>query len=74
VVDPSGTGVWVQSKFNLNGFLGQRRIRIRWIAATGRPAATRSTARTNVFDDGWWLDNIDHHRRRSLAVADFSRT
>jgi len=33
-VDPAdGTGVWVQTKFNLAGFLGQR-IRIRWIAQT----------------------------------------
>ncbi|HEV8702312.1 MAG TPA: thrombospondin type 3 repeat-containing protein, partial [Candidatus Polarisedimenticolia bacterium] len=64
VVDPSGVGVWVQTKFNLAGVLGQR-IRVRWIGSTwmfddtaesyyemGLPWATTDS------DDGWWLDNI----------------
>jgi hypothetical protein len=64
VVDPVGRGVWVQTRFDLHGFVGQR-IRIRWIAETwnfgfgaesyyqegGTWAATQQ-------DDGWWLDDI----------------
>ncbi|HZN02327.1 MAG TPA: thrombospondin type 3 repeat-containing protein, partial [Candidatus Polarisedimenticolia bacterium] len=30
-VDPSGVGVWVQTRFHLDGYLG-RRVRVRWIA------------------------------------------
>jgi hypothetical protein len=63
-LDPTGEGVWVETKFNLAAFLGQR-VRIRWIANSwvfdfstssyfeyggGFAATTR--------DDGWYLDNI----------------
>jgi hypothetical protein len=63
VVDPSGLGVWVQSKFNLAGFLGQR-IRVRWVAGTWmfQPADSYYEMgggwATTQNDDGWWLDNI----------------
>ncbi|HXU13194.1 MAG TPA: hypothetical protein VN898_14665, partial [Candidatus Binatia bacterium] len=64
VVDPSGLGVWVQTKFNLAGFLGQR-IRVRWIGTTWMFDSTAESyyqigggwASTDQ-DDGWWLDNI----------------
>jgi len=60
-----GTGNWVQSKFDLHPYLGQR-VRIRWIAeswefdATGESyeqgvAASWSQSRN---DDGWWIDDI----------------
>jgi hypothetical protein len=63
-VDPSGIGVWVQTKFNLSGFLGQR-IRIRWIAETWNFANGESSYfevgpgwDNTTQDDGWWLDDI----------------
>jgi hypothetical protein len=63
VVDPSGLGVWIQSKFNLAGFLGQR-IQIRWIGETWTWIDTTvgdyyapGWADTRT-EDGWWLDNI----------------
>jgi hypothetical protein len=63
-VDPSGVGVWVRTKFNLAGYLGQR-IRIRWIAETWNfGAGTESyyelggTWAATTGDDGWWLDDI----------------
>ncbi|HZN03238.1 MAG TPA: thrombospondin type 3 repeat-containing protein [Candidatus Polarisedimenticolia bacterium] len=63
-VDATGVGVWVQTKFNLSGYVGQR-VRLRWIAESwtfdenssnyfeigGTWAATQQ-------DDGWWLDDI----------------
>ena len=63
-VDPSGIGVWVETKFNLAGYLGQR-VRIRWIAETWNFGAGTETyfevggtwAATQQ-DDGWWLDDI----------------
>jgi len=60
VVEPSGKGVWVQSKFNLDGFLGQR-IRIRWIAASwGKDCSSYFECGTSAPGvAGWWLDNID---------------
>jgi hypothetical protein len=64
-LDPTGIGVWVQSKFNLSGFLGQR-IRIRWIAETWNFANAESSYYeigagwdTTSQDDGWWLDDIE---------------
>ncbi|MBI1951026.1 MAG: thrombospondin type 3 repeat-containing protein, partial [Acidobacteria bacterium] len=64
VVDPSGIGVWVQTKFNLAGFLGQR-IRVRWIGTSWMFDATSESYfevgggwATTTADDGWWLDNI----------------
>jgi len=65
VVDPGGTGVWVQSKFDLASFLGQR-IRIRWIANTWSLDNHSSSYwefgpgwSDTPHDDGWWLDDID---------------
>ena len=64
-VDPSGTGVWVQTRFHLDGYMGQR-IRIRWIAETwsfgGGDIVTYYQEfngwDTNTNDDGWWIDDI----------------
>ncbi|HZN03023.1 MAG TPA: thrombospondin type 3 repeat-containing protein, partial [Candidatus Polarisedimenticolia bacterium] len=64
VVDPSGTGVWVQTRFRLDSYLGQR-IRIRWIAETWAFDETSSAYyplggiwAATMEDDGWWLDDI----------------
>jgi hypothetical protein len=64
VVDPSGIGVWAQTRFNLAGFLGQR-IRVRWIGTTWMFDATSNSYyevgglwAAAQEDDGWWLDNI----------------
>jgi hypothetical protein len=63
-VDPSGSGVWVQTRFNLAGFLGQR-VRIRWIGQTWKFGDNMESYfeiggswGATVNDDGWWLDNI----------------
>lgn len=66
VVDPSGQGVWVETKFDLGAFLGQR-VRIRWIGSSWDfsdelvaysfgPCFPELCA--DSHDDGWWLDNI----------------
>lgn len=64
IVDPSGSGVWVQTKFDLASYLGQR-VRIRWVAETwvfdnSRPhyAAAGGAWETSVEEDGWWLDDV----------------
>jgi hypothetical protein len=63
-LDPSGVGVWAQTRFHLQPYIGQR-VRVRWIAETwvfdgadssyweigGTWAATQQ-------DDGWWIDDI----------------
>jgi hypothetical protein len=63
-VDPSGVGVWVKTRFNLSGFLGQR-VRIRWIAESWNFGAGAESYfelgpgwNTTTADDGWWLDDI----------------
>jgi hypothetical protein len=63
-VDPTGVGVWVQTRFHLDPYMGQR-IRIRWIAetwnfdeATGSYYEFGNGWNTNTEDDGWWLDDI----------------
>src|SRR5436309_5673401 len=61
----AGNGNWVQTKFDLHPYLGQR-VRIRWIAQSwefnqtaqsyeeyGGDSWTRSQN-----DDGWWIDDI----------------
>ncbi|HYV85163.1 MAG TPA: hypothetical protein VFB49_04555 [Patescibacteria group bacterium] len=67
VVDPTGTGVWVESKFDLTRFLGQR-VKIRWIAETWTWGAFTSSYyelgssggwTQTTQDDGWWLDDIE---------------
>ena len=64
VVDPSGSGVWSETRFDLAPLRGQR-IRIRWIGSTwlfdtGVPHYTASGGawESNAYDDGWWLDDI----------------
>jgi hypothetical protein len=63
-----GDGIWVQSKFNLGAFIGQR-VKIRWVAQSwaafgdGWESYMESPVGTNPFDlatadDGWWLDEI----------------
>ena len=63
--DAGGTASWVQTKFHLTDYLGQR-VRIRWIGSTWDfddnfgayyfvPGGWNST----LGDDGWWLDNIE---------------
>jgi hypothetical protein len=63
-VDPSGTGVWVQSRFNLASYLGQR-VRLRWIGSSWDFDQFSSSYfevgagwNSTLQDDGWWLDNI----------------
>ncbi|HEU5181571.1 MAG TPA: thrombospondin type 3 repeat-containing protein, partial [Candidatus Polarisedimenticolia bacterium] len=63
----AGDGVWIQSKFNLGLFIGQR-VKIRWIAniwefGIGWNSYMEPPAGTNPFDigtsdDGWWVDAI----------------
>lgn len=64
IADPSGSGLWVQTRFDLSSFLGQR-IRLRWIAeswvfdeANPHYAAVGGSWGNNLDDDGWWLDDI----------------
>ncbi|HEU4400624.1 MAG TPA: thrombospondin type 3 repeat-containing protein [Candidatus Polarisedimenticolia bacterium] len=60
-----GNGNWVQSKFKLDNYLGQR-VRIRWIAQSWVwDATTQSYEETGLSgwgnrldDDGWWIDDI----------------
>jgi hypothetical protein len=65
-VTGQGTGVWAESRFNLDRFVGQR-IRVRWVAGswTFWPDSTPSSYveqgggfESNLQDDGWWLDNL----------------
>jgi hypothetical protein len=64
IVDPSGVGVWVETRFDLSRFLGQR-IRVRWVGASWVFNLNASSYyeygggwdRTGA-DDGWWLDNL----------------
>ena len=64
-LDPTGAGVWVQTRFHLEPYLGQR-IRIRWIAETWNfgpgfdsyYGGTIGTWSQTTRDDGWWLDDI----------------
>ena len=64
LVDPSGRGVWAESKFDLSRYLGQR-IRVRWIgstwvfdASTAHYASLIGAWGASVHEDGWWLDDI----------------
>ncbi|HYV17475.1 MAG TPA: thrombospondin type 3 repeat-containing protein [Verrucomicrobiae bacterium] len=64
VLDAAGPGVWVQTRFHLDGYLGQR-VRIRWIAETWTFDDTSveyfnpNTWNQTTQEDGWWLDNIE---------------
>jgi hypothetical protein len=61
-----GSGLWVQSKFSLSNFAGQR-VRIRWIAEAWDFACCNTSsyfelgstwAQIPVGDEGWWIDDI----------------
>jgi subtilase family protein/thrombospondin type 3 repeat protein len=62
-----GEGIWVQSKFNLALFLGQR-VRIRWIGQSWDfgngweayllPPGSAPPFDVGFRDDGWWIDAI----------------
>jgi len=60
---PSTGALWVQSRFNLSNYLGQR-IRIRWIAEVWEYDCCQSSYEEigtwvgTVQDEGWYLDNI----------------
>ncbi len=64
-VDLSGRGVWVQTRFDLHGYAGQR-IRIRWMAETWNLGAGFDNYyqfefpvwSNNTQEDGWWLEDI----------------
>ncbi|HXH27422.1 MAG TPA: S8 family serine peptidase, partial [Candidatus Polarisedimenticolia bacterium] len=63
-IGQTGTGNWVQSRFDLSNFLGQR-VRIRWIAQSWEFDAVASsyeevggTWSRQMDDDGWWIDDI----------------
>jgi len=64
--EPASGALWVQSKFSLANFLGQR-VQIRWIAQGwefdpfGASQDYESYGRgwqSNQHDDGWWVDDI----------------
>ncbi len=60
-----GNGNWVQTKFDLHPYLGQR-VRIRWIAESWAFNATAqsyeeyggATWTRSQNDDGWWIDDV----------------
>ncbi len=60
----TGNGNWIETKFDLSGFLGQR-VRIRWIAQSWEFDCCSSsyqefggTWQDLETDDGWWVDEI----------------
>lgn len=60
----TGSGNWVQTRFDLSEFLGQR-VRIRWIAQSWEFNNVASsyqelggTWEDLDSDDGWWIDDI----------------
>src|SRR5262249_8346189 len=67
IVDPSGKGVWMETRFNLAGFLGQR-VRLRWIGSTWMFDQYANSyldflcdpgpCSNSLAEDGWWLDDI----------------
>ncbi|HYV84301.1 MAG TPA: thrombospondin type 3 repeat-containing protein [Patescibacteria group bacterium] len=64
VMDASGTGTWLNTKFNLTAYFGQR-IRIRWIGSTWNFGSVRGSYyeigagfSDETFDDGWWIDDV----------------
>ncbi|HEV8703287.1 MAG TPA: thrombospondin type 3 repeat-containing protein [Candidatus Polarisedimenticolia bacterium] len=62
-VAPSTGALWVQSRFNLSNYLGQR-VRIRWIASAWEFDCCSSsydevgTWVGTTDDEGWYVDNI----------------
>jgi hypothetical protein len=67
VLGSQGDGIWVQSKFNLGMFIGQR-VKIRWVAESwgafgnGYDSYLEGPVEPpfdlGSYDDGWWLDEI----------------
>jgi hypothetical protein len=64
VAGVTGNGNWVQSKFDLSSFLGQR-VRIRWIGqswefnnAASSYQELGGTWEDLDTDDGWWIDDL----------------
>ena len=60
----TGNGNWVQSKFDLSAYLGQR-VRIRWIGqswefnnAVSSYQELGGTWEDLDTDDGWWIDDL----------------
>jgi hypothetical protein len=58
-----GDGLWVQSKFSLANYLGQR-VQIRWIAQSWKFDCCNSSyyelgGWDSFHDDGWWIDRIE---------------
>ncbi len=59
----TGTNLWVQTKFNLETFIGQR-IEIRWIAEAWEFDESDESYETigswvgTPNDEGWWIDDI----------------
>jgi Thrombospondin type 3 repeat/Subtilase family len=60
-----GNATWVESKFDLSGYLGQR-IRIRWVGQSWQFGPTEQSYEQGAaaywgnsqYDDGWWIDDI----------------
>ena len=62
-----GDGIWVQSKFNLALYMGQR-VRIRWVGSTWelgngwqsylQPPGNAPPFDLGFNDDGWWIDAV----------------
>ncbi|HEV8200556.1 MAG TPA: hypothetical protein VGS03_11085 [Candidatus Polarisedimenticolia bacterium] len=60
----TGAGVWVETRFDLTSFVGQR-VRLRWIGSTWEFDSSSSSYyevgsgwNSNLHDDGWWIDYI----------------
>ena len=60
----TGTGNWVETRFDLANYLSQR-VRIRWIAQSWEFDPTSSSYQefggtwdNSLRDDGWWVDDI----------------
>jgi hypothetical protein len=76
IVDLGGTGVWVQSRFDLDGFLGQR-VQIRWIGqswvfdggSSGSYFEVAGGFENTQKDDGWWIDTIKVNGAITSQVA-----
>jgi hypothetical protein len=64
IVEPDGKGVFLETKFNLAGFLGQR-VEVRWVMESWVFDGVSSSYfeigpgwNNTTADDGWWLDDI----------------
>jgi hypothetical protein len=64
ILDANGRGIWVETKFDLLEYFGQR-VRLRWIgeswlfdANTGSYFEVGPAWSSTTADDGWWIDDI----------------